>query len=97
MATFVMLVNWTEQGIRDYRDTAKRADAFTDRLKKYGASLKEIYWTLGAYDIVAVVDAPDDESMTAAALEVGALGNIRTTTLRGFTRSELEGIIKKIG
>lgn len=97
MATFVMLVNWTEQGIRNYRDTSKRADAFTQSLKKYGASLKDIYWTLGAYDIVAVVDAPDDESMTAAALDVGSLGNIRTTTLRGFSRAELGGIIKKIG
>jgi uncharacterized protein with GYD domain len=97
MATFVSLINWTEQGIAGFKDTAKRADAFEQLLTKYGGSVKAIYWTIGSYDIVAVVEAPDDETATAALLEVGALGNIRTTTLRAFGRDEIEAIIGKTG
>ncbi len=97
MATFVSLINWTEQGITNFRDTPKRADAFQQMLTKYGANLKDIYWTLGSYDIVVVAEAPDDETITAVALELGSLGNVRTTTLRAFGRSEIEAIIKKTG
>jgi len=97
MATFVSLINWTEQGIINFRDTPKRADAFQQMLTKYGANLKDIYWTLGSYDIVVVAEAPDDETITAVALELGSLGNVRTTTLRAFGRSEIEAIIKKTG
>ncbi len=97
MATFVSLVNWTEQGIANFRDTPKRADAFTQMISKYGGSVKDLYWTLGPYDIVAVVEAPDDETMTAAALELGSMGNVRTTTLRAFGRDEIEAIIAKTG
>ncbi|HEV8421276.1 MAG TPA: GYD domain-containing protein, partial [Actinomycetota bacterium] len=66
-------------------------------IAKYGGSAKEILWTLGPYDIVAIVEAPDDETMTAAALELGALGTVRTTTLRAFGRDEFEAIVKKTG
>ena len=97
MATFVSLINWTEQGIGNFRDTTKRADAFKQLITKYGGSVNSLWWTLGPYDIVAVVEAPDDETMTAAALELGALGNVRTTTLRAFGRTEIETIIKKTG
>ncbi len=97
MATFVSLINWTEQGITNFRDTPKRADAFQQMLTKYGANLKDIYWTLGSYDIVVVAEAPDDETITAVALELGSLGNVRTTTLRAFGRSEIEAIINKTG
>jgi len=95
VATYVALVNWTEKGIAGFRDTPKRADAFAELVKKHGGTLQSIHWTLGAYDIVAVVQAKDDETMTAVALEVGALGNIRTTTLRAFDRKEIQAIIKK--
>jgi uncharacterized protein with GYD domain len=97
MATFVSLVNWTEQGIANFRDTPKRAAAFTELIGKYGGTVNSIWWTLGPYDIVAVVEVPDDETMTAAALELGSLGNVRTTTLRAFGRTEIETIIKKTG
>ncbi len=97
MATFVSLINWTEQGITNFRDTPKRADAFRQMLTKHGANLKDIYWTLGSYDIVVVAEAPDDETITAVALELGSLGNVRTTTLRAFGRSEIEAIINKTG
>ena len=95
MATFVSLVNWTEQGVKNFRDTPKRADAFAELVKKRGWSVKGIYWTLGEYDIVAITEAPDDETATAVLLELGSLGNVRTSTLRAFDRDELERIIAK--
>lgn len=97
MATFISLVNWTEQGISTFKDTPKRVDAVKEIMGKHGATFKDMYWTLGAYDVVAVIEAPDDESATAALLEIGALGNVRTTTLRAFNRTEFESILKKTG
>ncbi len=97
MATFITLINWTDQGIRNFKDSMKRAQAFKDMLAGMGGEVKQIYWTIGAFDIVAVLEAPDDETATAAALQVGALGNVRTTTLRGFSQAEFEAIIKKTG
>jgi uncharacterized protein with GYD domain len=95
VATYVALVNWTEKGIAGFKDTAKRADAFGELVKKHGGTLQSIHWTLGNYDIVAIVQVKDDETMTAVALEVGAIGNIRTTTLRAFDRKQIQAIIKK--
>ena len=93
MATFIGLLNWTDQGIRNFRDTNKRADAFGDLIQSMGGELKGIWWTIGPYDIVALMEAPDEQTVTAALLKVGALGNIRSTTLRAFSREEFEGII----
>ena len=97
MPTYVTLVNFTDQGIRNFRDTPKRARAFTDLAEQMGGKVKDIYWTLGAYDIVVISEAPDDETATAAALKNAALGNVRTTTLRGFDIKEIEAIINKTG
>ncbi len=90
MTTFVSLVNWTDQGIKNFRESAKRADAFAELVQKNGGSVKAIYWTLGEYDIVAIVEAPDAESGTAVLLQVGALGNVRTTTLEAFDREAFD-------
>ncbi|MFF4491223.1 GYD domain-containing protein [Streptomyces sp. NPDC001544] len=95
MPTFIALLNWTDQGVRNYKDTAKRAEAFGAAVQKLGAELVDIYWTVGAYDLVAVVEAPDDETATAALLQLGGVGNVRTSTLRAFDREEMEGIIAK--
>ena len=95
MATFVSLINWTDQGVKNFRDTAKRADAFGELMEKRGGSVKGIYWTLGEYDLVAITEAPDAETATAALLEVGSLGNIRTTTLQAFDREGIQRIINK--
>ncbi|GAA1525611.1 GYD domain-containing protein [Streptomyces albidochromogenes] len=95
MPTFVTLLNWTDQGIRTYKDTPQRAEAFAAAAQKLGAKLLNIYWTVGSYDIVAVVEAPDDETATAMLLQVGGLGNVRTTTLRAFGREEMDRIIAK--
>ncbi|MGW1029745.1 GYD domain-containing protein [Streptomyces sp. NPDC002577] len=97
MPTFVTLLNWTEQGIRNFKDTGKRAEAFAAALQKVGANLLNIYWTVGPYDLVAVVEAPDDETATAALLQLGGVGNVRSTTLRAFDREEMDRIIGKAG
>lgn len=97
MATFVSLINWTEQGIKSFRDTPKRADAFRETVEKAGGRLVSVYWTIGEYDLVAVVEAPDDETFTALMLQVGSLGNIRTSSLRAFDQAEMDRIIQKAG
>lgn len=95
MPTFISLLNWTEQGIKAYKDTSKRADAFAAAAQKLGAKLVNIYWTVGSYDLVAVVEAPDEETATALLLQVDGLGNVRSTTLRAFDREEMDRIIAK--
>lgn len=97
MATYIVLTNFTEQGIRGVKDTVKRADAVKDLAKKFGVTAKDFYWTLGAYDVVVVFDAPDDASMTALGLAIGGGGNVRTQTLRAFSRDEMNGVLAKLG
>lgn len=97
MATFVSLLNWTDQGIKNFRESGKRADAYAELVEKHGGSVKAIYWTLGDYDLVAITEAPDAETATAVLLQVGSLGNVRTTTLEAFDREALERIIAKTG
>lgn len=96
MPTYVTLLSWTDQGVRNYKDTAKRSEAFDSAVQKFGAKLLSIYWTVGPYDLVAIVEAPDDETATAAILQLGGVGNVRTTTLRAFGREEMERIIAKV-
>jgi uncharacterized protein with GYD domain len=96
MATYIMLGNFTEQGIRNVKDTTKRAQSVTEMAKKVGATIKELYWTLGQYDVVAIFDAPDEASATAFGLNVGVAGNVRTQTLRAFTAAEIGPILKKM-
>lgn len=97
MPTYVTLINWTDQGVKNFKDSVDRYEAARDAMSGLGVSFKDIYWTVGPYDIVAVVEAPDDESATAALLSVGALGNIRTTTLRGFSADEMRAVIERAG
>ena len=92
----IVLASFTDQGIRKVKDLPKRADAFKNMAKKCGASVKEVFWTLGEYDIVAVVEAPDDISVTALGLSSGALGNVRTQTLRAFTQEDMKSILGKM-
>ena len=97
MATYIALSNFTDQGIRTIKDSAKRADAVKEAAKKLGCNMTQLYWTLGHYDLVAIIEAPDDKSATAFALAVGAAGNVRTQTLRAFGREEMNGILGKLG
>jgi uncharacterized protein with GYD domain len=97
MPTYVSLLNWTEQGIRNVKDTAERANRAAEVVEKHGGRFEQLYWTVGPYDLVAIIEAPDDESVTAALLEIGTAGNVRTTTLRAFNREEMAGIIERLG
>jgi uncharacterized protein with GYD domain len=96
MATYVLLVSFTDQGIRNVKDTTKRAEAFREMAKKAGATVKDLYWTLGQYDVVTILEAPDAASVTALGLSVGALGNVRTQTLPAFSAAEMGSILKKM-
>jgi uncharacterized protein with GYD domain len=89
-------MNFTDQGIRNVKDSTKRADAVKEVAKKFGASMSQIYWTLGQFDLVAVIEAPNDESATAFSLAIGSAGNIRGQTLRAFSRDEMNGILGKM-
>jgi len=96
MATYIVLAHFSDQGIRGVKDSPKRADAFKALAKKAGANVKELYWTLGSYDIVAIVEAPDVETITAIGLSIGKLGNVRTETLRAFGKAEMAAILNKV-
>ena len=96
MATFIALSSFTDQGIRSIKDSTKRAEAVQAAAAKFGAKITQIYWTLGHYDLVAVIEAPDDASATAFALAIGSAGNVRTQTLRAFSKDEMTGILAKL-
>ena len=96
MATYIVLAHFSDQGIRGVKDSPKRADAFKALAKKAGANVKELYWTLGSYDVVAIVEAPDVETITAIGLSIGKLGNVRTETLRAFSKAEMAAILNKV-
>ncbi|HUL94749.1 MAG TPA: GYD domain-containing protein [Usitatibacter sp.] len=97
MATYIVLSTFTDQGIRTVRDTTKRADGVRDAAKKLGITTKDIYWTLGSYDVVAIFEADDEASVTAMALTLGSGGNVRTQVMRAFTKDEMNGVLKKMG
>ncbi|WP_211444232.1 GYD domain-containing protein [Collimonas humicola] len=96
MATYIVLSNFTDQGIRTVKDTTKRAAAVREMAKKCGIEMKDIYWTLGNHDLVVTFDAPDDATFTAFGLSLGAAGNVRTQTLRAFSADEMNGILSKM-
>jgi len=96
MPTYVHLFNWTDQGIRTFRETVDRVAAAESMLAKLGVQIKDIYWTQGPYDIVAVTEAPDDETGIAALLALGSQGNVRSITLRAFGHAEMSRVIAKL-
>jgi len=96
MATYIVLANFTDQGIRNVKDTVKRADAFAEHVKAAGATVKDLYWALGRFDIVAIIEAADDMAMTSIGLNLGKSGNVRTQTLRAFAKGEMTKILEKV-
>ena len=96
MPTYIVLAKFTEQGIRNIKDSPKRAEAFQENCEKLGARVKDIYWTMGRYDVAAIVDPPDDVTMNAVLYSLGSLGNVRTETLRAFTRQETDQALAKM-
>ncbi len=95
MATYITLLNFTDQGIKNVKESPERLNAFRAMAEKMGVSIKSVYYTVGNYDIVTVVEGPDD-AVTAALLKVGSLGNVRSQTLRGFSPDEMKQMISKM-
>ena len=95
MKTYVALCRFTEQGIRSVKDTTRRADAVKEAAGKFGAAM-QIYWTSGRFDLLAIIDAPDEESANAFALSLGTSGTIRSEMLRAFTKDEMNAILGKM-
>jgi uncharacterized protein with GYD domain len=95
MPSYIVLMNWTEQGVKSFRDSVDRADAAEVALSPAGIRFKDLYWTVGPYDLVATLEAPDGETLAAALLTLAAQGNLRTTTLRAFSAEEMRGVIAK--
>lgn len=96
MATYILLVNFTDEGIRTVKQSPDRVKALDAEAKKLGLEIKERYWTVGAYDLVLIAEAPNDEAMAAMALSVGSRGHVRTQTLRAFSANEIGPILAKI-
>jgi uncharacterized protein with GYD domain len=97
MPTYVSLVNWTEQGVKAFRDTVRRGEDVRGLIEQHGGQLRLLLWTLGEYDVVAVIDFPDDETATAVLLQVAAGGNVRTTTMKAFDAEQMSAIIQRTG
>ena len=95
MATFVTLVNFTDQGIRGVKDSPARFEAFRSMAEKMGVSVKSVYWTLGSYDIVVTVEGPE-EAVAAVNMKVGSLGNVRSQTMRAFGADEMGRILGRM-
>ena len=95
MPRYIMLISWTDQGIRNVKDTAKRAEAARKAAEKLGGKL-ELYYTLGEYDMVGIGEAPSDEAEMQLLLQIGALGNVRTKTLKAWTESEAAKVVAKL-
>jgi uncharacterized protein with GYD domain len=93
MATYVTTVHFTEQGIKSIRDTCDRAASFKATARKMGVKVTGMYWTLGAFDGLIILEAPDEETATAALLHLGSLGSIRTQTGRAYNPAEMQNIL----
>ena len=96
MATYCVLASFTEQGVRNAKDSPQRSEAFKEMAKKCGVTVKDLYWAQDQYDVVTLLEAPDDLAVTSLALSVGALGNVRTQTLRLFSAGDMKAIIEKM-
>ena len=96
MAYYVLLTNFTDQGVKSVKDTVKRADAFRQMAEKSGVKVHSLFWTLGQHDVVAIAEAQDDAAATALSLSIAALGNVRTQTMRAFDAAEMKAIVAKM-
>jgi len=97
MPIYVTLVKWTDQGIKNYRATVDRASDYSALIERHGGRARELLWTIGEYDVVTIAEFPDDDTAVAAMLEVSALGNVRTTTMRAFDADEMARIVARTG
>ena len=96
MPTYVVLSHFTDQGIRNIKDSPKRAEAFKALAKEHGCTVKELLWTQGHYDVVTIIESPDEASASSLGLAVAKLGNIRSQTLRAFSAQEFARILDRV-
>jgi uncharacterized protein with GYD domain len=96
MPRYIVLLNWTGQGIKNVKDTVKRAKSFEGAMEKAGGKSLGFYYTIGRYDMVALVEAPNDEAIASVLFSTGSLGNVRTETLKAFSMDEAANIIEKL-
>ena len=94
MPTYIGLIKLTDQGIRNVKETTKRAKSFREMAEKAGVKVREILWTMGRYDLVLVIDAPNDETISRLTLGLGMGGNVKTETLKTFSAQEMDQILK---
>lgn len=93
MPLYVTLITWTDQGVRTVRNTVKRADAVVAAAKKQRCEVRQLLWTMGAYDALAIFDAPTDQAMSTLALSIASQGNVRTLTMRAYEKAEMAKIV----
>lgn len=96
MATYITLATFSDQGLRNVKDTVTRAEDFKKAAQQTGVTVREILWTQGHYDLVVILDAPNEASYSALMLSVARMGNVRLQSLRAFTAAEMEGILDKV-
>ena len=96
MPTYIVVGNFTDEGVRNVKETVKRLESVRGVAKKLGITVKDAYWTLGQYDIAMVAEAPDEAAMTAFGLSVGAQGHVRTQTIRAFTADEMGKLLNRM-
>ncbi len=96
MQRFLTTLKFTDQGIQHIKDTCRRTDAFKEAARQMGARVRDIYWTLGSFDGIAIIDAPDEETATAVMLYVGSKGSVQTQTCRAYSAGEMQEILEKL-
>ena len=96
MPAYVVLAKWTEQGIKNARNSLERGERFRAAVEAAGGRLTTLHWTQGAYDIVCTLEFPDEEAAMATLIGLGSLGNVRTETLRAFSAEEMGRILARL-
>jgi len=96
MPTYVSLIKWTEEGVKDVKETVKRAEKSTALVEKFGGRFVNLVWTQGTYDLVCITEFADEDSAQACLLTIAKDGNVRTETLRAFSAQEMQRILDKI-
>ena len=96
MATYVVLTKYTQQGIQNIKESPARFDAAKKAMQSMGGDLKQVFLTMGQYDLVVIAEAPDDETIAKFALATGSLGNVSTQTMRAFTEEEFKELVASL-
>lgn len=96
MVTYIALASFTDQGLKNIKETTRRADAVKEMGAKFGVNMKDIYWTMGQYDLVVLLEASDDVAIAAFGLSIAAAGNVRMQSMKAFSKDEMNGILGKM-